>query len=113
MVDDEEPRPTAVVVMAEYGLRDPVWDRSPGGAGVVDLTALGVTAALVAALRRWNGRYDALPTTDFRWASAETEAAWVREGLGLARWLQVELPDVEVRYHSGDRGDRPVRPGSW
>jgi hypothetical protein len=41
------------------------------------------------------------------------EPAWVREGLGLARWLQAQLPGVEVRYHRNGGGDRPVRPGSW
>ncbi len=41
------------------------------------------------------------------------EPAWVREGLGLARWLQAQLPGVEVRYHRNGGGDRTVRPGSW
>ncbi|MDP9406534.1 MAG: hypothetical protein M3P95_01200 [Actinomycetota bacterium] len=56
--DDEEPRPAVVVVMAEYGVRDPVWDRSTGGGGDVDLGALGVDPALVEALRAWNARYE-------------------------------------------------------
>ncbi len=111
--DDEEPRPAVVVVMAEYGVRDPVWDRSPGGGGDVDLGALGVDPALVEALRAWNARCEDLLTTDFQWESPEVEAAWVREGLGLARWLQAQLPGVEVRYHRNGGGDRTVRPGSW
>ncbi len=39
-------------------MRDPVWDRSPGGGGNVDLGALGVDPALVEALRAWNARYE-------------------------------------------------------
>ena len=97
-----------MLVMAEHGISDPVWDR-PGGTGdPLDLVALGVAEPLAQRLRDWNDRYRQLASTDWQWPGAEVEAAWVSEGRGLAYELQNALPDVEVRYHE-DGATRPVR----
>ena len=101
-------RPAAVLVMAEHGVVDPVWDR-PGGAGEpLDLALLGVPDALVRSLRRWNQRYRDLASTGYEWPEAAVQAVWTAEGRRLAFELQNVLPDVEVRYHE-DGDVRPVR----
>lgn len=100
--------PVAVLVMAEHGISDPVWDR-PGGSGEpLDLAAMGVPESLAEQMQVWNGRYQDLATTDYEWPGHEVEAAWVAEGRRLAYELQNVLPDVEVRYHEDGDG-RPVR----
>jgi hypothetical protein len=99
--------------MAEYAVGEPVWDRPYGDGGTFeahDLRELGVSDALIARLRAWNEEYERLALTDFRWESGRTEAAWEQAGLDLARALQDELWDVEVRYaHGSGRRDLPVR----
>ncbi len=103
----EAHRPAALLVMAEHGVGDPVWDRPRGGGEPVPLSGLGVSDSLVQRLRAWNGTYERSAPTD-GWADSEARSAWVRHGLALARELQQELPDVDVRYsHAGD--DRSLR----
>ncbi len=103
----EAHHPAALLVMAEHGVGDPVWDRPRGGGEPVPLSGLGVSDSLVQRLRAWNGTYERSAPTD-GWADSGARTAWVRHGLALARELQQELPDVDVRYsHAGD--DRPLR----
>jgi hypothetical protein len=101
-------RPAALLVMAEYSVGDPVWDRPRGRGGPVSLSELDVSEALVRRLRAWNETYERSALTDDGWASSESYSAWVQQGLALARELQNELPDVDVRYFHGDH-DRPLR----
>lgn len=94
----ETRRGETLLVMAEYGVVDPVWARPRGGGGPVSLSALDVSDQLVQRLRAWNETYE---------RSALIDDGWVRQGLALARELQQELPDVEVRYFHAD-DDRPL-----
>lgn len=101
-------RPQALLVMAEYSVSDPVWDRPVETGEPVSLSELSVSDALVQRLREWNEQFEQLALTDFEWASPQTQAAWVQRGLDLAHELQQELPEVDVRYlHADD--DRPLR----
>jgi len=97
--------------MAEHGVMDPAWDRPFGTGDPLDLSALGVSAALVRRLQDWNGMLDGLSSNDFEWPTPDVQAEWERGGLDLAFALQDELGDVEVRYWEGDRAQRstPVR----
>jgi hypothetical protein len=105
---DAQPPPTALMVMAEHGINDPVWDRPVGHGAPVNLSDLDVAPGLVQRLQAWNERFEDLAKTDFCWPSPDAEATWMREGRDLAYELQNELPDVQVRYaHDGD--DRPMR----
>ena len=111
-MDDELPRPTVVVLMAEHGpflsIRSPRRDRT-GDDYVVDPAELGVSAPLIEAMTEWNAEFEwhGSPGSE-PWGSPEAEAAWWRRGLTLAYRLQHELgPDIEVRYHD-DGGERPV-----
>jgi len=110
-VDSEQPRPTVITVMAEHGVVDPAWDRPSGTGDPLDLSALGVSAALVRRLRDWNGVLDVLSEHDFAWPTPTARVEWERTGLDLAFALQGELWDVEVRYWEGDPAQRalPVR----
>ena len=105
--EQPDARPVGLLVMAEYSVGDPVWNRPHGGGGPVDLASLGVSEGLVRALRDWNAGFEGLALTDFEWPTEQAESAWVQAGLRLARLLQEELPDVEVRYFHCD-DDRPV-----
>lgn len=104
-------RPTVVLVMFEWGVEYPLWDRSPGGLGLVDPEALGVSPSLAQRLRAWNDEHNDAPhgPESFTWPSPQAGVDWQRRGLNLACALQNELgPDVEVLYFEG--GDhRPVR----
>ncbi|GIF23798.1 hypothetical protein BJ973_004409 [Actinoplanes tereljensis] len=91
-------QPEALLVMAEYGGGDPVWDRPRGDGGQVELSELGVSASLVQRLRAWNDT----------WATPEPSEGWTEKGMALAHELQRELPDLDVRYFHGD-DDRPLR----
>ncbi len=110
--DDAAPRPTALTVMAEHCVDDPVWDRPYGTGEPVDLPSLGVDDRLVGRLRAWNVQYERLALTDFTWESPQVEAAWELEGRHLAHALQDALPDVEVWLSSAATGTtRRVRRG--
>jgi hypothetical protein len=117
-MDDEEPQPTVVLLMAEHGGAF-LWDRSPGGLGTVDPGSLGVSAELTARLGDWTerfeehaARWDWGPPPPERRADDEREwAGWRREGLDLAYALQHELDAlghrIEVEY-SEDGDPRAV-----
>jgi hypothetical protein len=98
-------RPEALLVMAEYGVEDPVWDRPRGRGGPVSLSELGVSEPLVRRLRTWNETFERSAATADGWADA---GAWVQQGLALARELQQQLPDLDVRFYHAD-DDRPLR----
>jgi hypothetical protein len=102
--DDEHPE--ALLVMAEYAVGDPVWNRSPGHGGPVDLADLSITEKLQRSLRLWNETYERVPLTG--WGSEQAQAAWVQEGLELAHRLQTELPDIDILYWHAD-DERPLR----
>lgn len=55
---DENATPTALLVMAEYGVDDPVWDRPVGHGGPVSLNELAVSESLVRRLREWNETFE-------------------------------------------------------
>ncbi len=101
-------RPEALLVMAEYSVGDPVWDRPRGMGGPVSLRELDVSDSLVQRLREWNETFERSALSDDGWASSEDCSGWVQRGLALARELQQELPDVDVRYFHAD-DDRPLR----
>ena len=112
--EGERPLPPTLTVMAEHGVDDPAWARPKGHGEPVDLASLGVPADLVAALRAWNQRYEALARTDFAWPSEQDEQDWRAQGAGLAAALQRALPDVEVwiwedgtARRAGTRSPRP------
>jgi hypothetical protein len=102
--DDAPARPTRVLVMAEYLDEDPLWDRSPTGAGRISAAELGLSAALTERLRAWNEIYNDGPPETRRWGHGR-QVAFDRLGRKLANQVQNELRDIEVRYQ-----DRPVRP---
>lgn len=79
-----------------------------GRGGLVSLSELDVSDCLVQRLRVWNETYERSAFTDDGSASSEACSVWVQQGLGLARELQQELPDVDVRYFHAD-DDRPLR----
>jgi len=106
--DGDPTHPEALLVMAEYAVDDPVWDRPLGHGGAVNLADLSVSEALIESLRLWNETYERLALTDFEWSSEQAAAAWVQDGLELAHRLQEELPDIDVRYWHAD-DDRPLR----
>lgn len=101
--DDENYRPKALLVMAEYSGGDPVWDRPVGRGGMVELADLEVSESLARRLREWNEVFE-------RSALSEDwdDPVWVEQGLALAHELQRELPDIDVRYGHAD-DDRPLR----
>jgi len=114
----DEPLPTVVLLMAEHAGAF-LWDRSPGGLGLIEPEALGISAELTARLTDWNERYEA-HAARWNWGSPPPElradderewAQWTREGLHLAFALQHELAAlghrIEVRYHE-DGDPRPV-----
>ncbi len=101
-------RPEALLVMAEHGVGDPVWERPRGSGAPVSLSGLGVSAPLVQRLRAWNETFERSALTDDGWAGPEAESTWVQQGLDLAHELQQELPDIDVRYSHAD-DDRPLR----
>jgi hypothetical protein len=104
--DDAPDVPAVVLVMAEYGDLDGLWDRSPGAVGPLRGARLGVSPALAARLREWNAEFDRCGLVG--WDDPAAEDRWLRTGLHLAYDLQHELgPDVEVRYHHDD-DPRPV-----
>jgi hypothetical protein len=104
-------RPTVVLVMFEWSVEYPLWDRSPGGFGLVDPEALGVSPSLAQRLRAWSDEHNDAPNgpENFTWPTRQAFVDWQRRGLDLAYALQNELgPDVEVRYFE-DGDARPVR----
>ncbi|WP_430781660.1 hypothetical protein [Actinoplanes sp. G11-F43] len=102
--DVTDDRPATLLVMAEYCVGDPVWERPRGSGSPVSLRELGVEESLVRRLRAWNETFERFAPEDADW----TGDAWADEGLDLARELQRALPDVEVRYFHAD-DDRPLR----
>lgn len=101
-------RPTALRVMAEWGVEDPVWDSGIDYLGPVALAEWGVSDELVERLRAWNERFNALHRTGYSWPDVEQEQTWRADGLDLAYRLQNELPDIEVSYVE-DGDSRPLR----
>jgi hypothetical protein len=97
-------RPATLLVMAEYSVRDPVWERPRGSGSPVSLKELGVSESLLRRLRAWNETFERHGAGDEAWSSD----VWADEGLALAHELQRELPDVAVRYFHAD-DDRPLR----
>jgi hypothetical protein len=61
---EEQYRPLALRVMAEYMDDDPVWDSDADHLGPVELEQLGVSAHLVERLRAWNEHYHGIALTD-------------------------------------------------
>jgi hypothetical protein len=111
VVTEPVERPSVVLVMFEWSVEYPLWDRSPGGFGSVDPEALGVSPDLARRLRAWNDEHNDAPNgpENFTWPTPQAGVDWQRRGLDLAYALQNELgPHIEVRYFE-DEDARPVR----
>lgn len=87
--------PERVLVMPEYGVDLPLWDRGPGGPGTSP-DELGLSDQLAARLRAWNAEWQNHPPEKPRPWSAKEQHQWRETGYRLARQLQAELTDVEV-----------------
>src|SRR3954447_3240831 len=61
VVTEPVERPSVVLVMFEWSVEYPLWDRSPGGFGSVDPEALGVSPDLARRLRAWNDEHNDAP----------------------------------------------------
>jgi hypothetical protein len=108
VVTEPAERPTVVLVMFEWSVEYPLWDRSPGGLGLVDPEALGVSPSLAQRLRAWSDEHNDAPNgpENFTWPSRQAFVDWQRRGLDLAYALQNELePDVEVLYSRTETPD--------
>jgi hypothetical protein len=53
-----------LLVMAEYSVGDPAWDRPRSSGGPVSLSQLNVSDLLVQRLRAWNETYERSALTD-------------------------------------------------
>jgi hypothetical protein len=96
-----------IELMAEYSA-PPLWDRSPGGFGPIELADLPLSEELRGRLQDWADRYDALPTQNFEWLSPSHEEDFIATGIALATELRRQLGDeVEVIYrHDGPNRHR-------
>jgi hypothetical protein len=97
--------PVPLLLMADY-LADPIWTRSPSGAGrcMVSLDRLPLGAELKGRLRAWAARFDALMDTGYEWPSRMEEIAWVSDGRVLLETLKQELGrGYDIQYHHGGR----------
>ena len=97
-----------LLLMADYGVELPLWDRSRTRYASFDplrRRVLGVSDELETRLAAWNHQFDMLAATDFAWPSAEAHLAFVVAGHILAAELQRELGGaVLVLYPESDNG---------
>ena len=102
------PVPRRLLLMPEYGIELPLWDRSrtrDASFGPFHRHALGLSAELETRLAAWNHEFDMLAATDFTWPSAEVQLAFVVAGHALAAELQREVGGaVLVLYPECDYG---------
>lgn len=102
------PFPRRLLLMAEYGIELPLWDRSRTRDASFDRLRrrdLELSAELESRLAAWNQQFDMLAATDFAWPSAEANLAFVVAGHALAAELQRELGGaVLVLYPESDNG---------
>jgi hypothetical protein len=84
-----------ILVMADYSA-DPLWDRSPGGGGMIPLDELSISLELGRDLRSWADRHDDALGDEFRWPSEAERAEWTAAGKRLAERLQEELAGAAV-----------------
>jgi hypothetical protein len=88
--------------------RSPVWYRTPGDVGDVDLTSLPLSDGLRQRLQVWNAFADrTLSSHGFEWPDAQTEADFAAAGSALAQELRDEL-GIEVIYTPDGDVDTPV-----
>jgi hypothetical protein len=89
-----------LLVMADY-FADPIWLRTAHGGGSVsiNLESLPLRDDLIAKLRAWAARFDALQHSDYEWPDDATRVSWTEEGHRLTDLVRDELgPDFDVQY---------------
>ncbi|TFD52250.1 hypothetical protein E3T55_06490 [Cryobacterium frigoriphilum] len=98
--------PTRVILMEEYTVTLPLWDRSPSPDmwfGPFSPGALGLPPELEERLIAWNQRYEYLMGTDFKWPSEQEHLDFVVDGHLLAAALQRAFGSrVLVLYREDD-----------
>jgi hypothetical protein len=112
-MDPRGRRATEVTLMADYGrylwTNSPVLGRLRDHDGNIDPLRLGVSADLIAAMKAWHQEWEEMAYSNVGFPTDEADRAWTRRSWALARRLQDELPDIEVRYQHDARGPLPVR----
>lgn len=104
---DEREGPARVALFFGWA-ESPVWYRTAGDVGDVDLNTLPLSVGLRQRLDAWNdfaGRV--LSAHDFDWPDARTEAEFTAAGSALARELRDEL-GIEVIYTPDGDVDTPT-----
>lgn len=98
--------PTRVILMVEYTVGLPLWDRSPTPDmtfGPFEPGDLGLPPALEERLAAYNQRYERLMGSDFAWPSEQDHLDFVVDGHLLAADLQRAFgPRVLVLYPEDD-----------
>ncbi|WP_250444455.1 hypothetical protein [Actinotalea sp. C106] len=85
----------------------PLWYRTPGDLGPVDLTGLPISPELRERLLAWNEFADVtMSANGYEWPSTSVEAEFLAQGSILAEALREEL-GIEVEYRrDADSGGR-------
>jgi hypothetical protein len=100
-----------ILVMPEYGMDVPLWDRSDYPQSTAGEVA-GLSPQLVERLRAWNEQWldahDRPEKLISRWSAAEAHA-WTQLGYRLAWQLQAELPDVEILIADDSGNDAAIK----
>ncbi|MCL3859458.1 hypothetical protein [Actinotalea sp. K2] len=88
----------------------PVWYRTPGDSGWVDLASLPISSHLRERLVAWNEFADVtLSANSYEWPNRTAESAFIATGSELAEELRREL-GIDVVYPPGGDGDAPTAP---
>jgi hypothetical protein len=106
-MNDERSLPARVALFFGWA-RSPVWYRTPGDVGEVDLETLPITSDLRRRLEAWNAFADKiLSDNDFEWPDAQTHAEFTAAGSVLAQELRDQL-SIEVIYTPDGDLDTPL-----
>jgi hypothetical protein len=93
-----------LTLAADYGASSPVRDDFDGP---IEPSDLGLPDALVARLRAWNDRYQAVIPMDGEERAAPPNVAQIdeldREGLALCAAIAASLGEAKVQYYSEGR----------
>lgn len=88
----------------------PVWYRTPGDFGPVDLATLNISQELHERLLAWNEFADGtLSANDYQWPNMDIESDFTAAGSELAEELRREL-NIEVIYTPDGDVDAPSPP---
>ncbi|RZU66246.1 hypothetical protein EV379_2598 [Microterricola gilva] len=108
------PFPTRVILMAEYTVALPLWDRSPSPEkwfGPFEPGMLGLPAALEDRLGAWNRRFETAMDSDFEWPSDAARLTHLVDGHLLAAELQRALHDRALVLYLDDGSPAAPVPG--